>query len=123
MRRAILILFFALFPAILAYPVPKEIEDALKLNHINHFDEALGVIERALLEERIKPDITSAYALGRILYRKGEFYREVGALSVLADLGNFSRFTNGKKAPPTRSSSFSAWGITSTGVTWTRPVS
>jgi tetratricopeptide (TPR) repeat protein len=100
MRRAILILLLALFPAFPAYPVPKEIEDALKLNHINHFDEALGVIERALLEERIKPDITSAYTLGRILYRKGEFYREVGALSVLTDLGNFQQIHEREKSPP-----------------------
>jgi tetratricopeptide (TPR) repeat protein len=100
MRRIILIVLLALFPAHLAYPVPKEIEDALKLNHINHFDEALGVIERALREERIKPDITSAYALGRILYRKGEFYREVGALSVRADFGNFQQIYEREKNPP-----------------------
>jgi tetratricopeptide (TPR) repeat protein len=85
-KRLIYIFAFLMISAASLYPVPKEIEDALKLNRINHFDEALEIIERALEEEKIKPDITSAYTVGRILYRKGEFYREAAKLSVLKNI-------------------------------------
>ncbi|HEB29709.1 MAG TPA: hypothetical protein ENI15_02395 [Spirochaetes bacterium] len=85
-KRLLYTLCFLLIWAASLYPVPKEIEDALKLNRINHFDEALEIIERALIDERIKPDITSAYTVGRILYRKGEFYREAAKLAVLNNI-------------------------------------
>jgi tetratricopeptide (TPR) repeat protein len=66
MKRIVIILT-VLLVATRALGVPKEIEYALKLNRINHFDEALEVVETALQEERLKPDITSAYTIGRIL--------------------------------------------------------
>jgi hypothetical protein len=84
--KRIVIIISVLFLACKAFGVPKEIEYALKLNRINHFDEALQVIEEALREERIKPDITSAYSIGRILYRKGELYREMSQVSILAQV-------------------------------------
>jgi hypothetical protein len=84
--KRIVIIISVLFLAYKAFGVPKEIEHALKLNRINHFDEALQVIEEALEEERIKPDITSAYSIGRILYRKGELYREMSQVSILAQV-------------------------------------
>jgi tetratricopeptide (TPR) repeat protein len=73
--------------AVTAYPIPREIEEALKLNRINHYDEALEVVEKALEAERIKPDITSAYTIGRILFRKGELYREMADISTRATIG------------------------------------
>jgi tetratricopeptide (TPR) repeat protein len=69
------------------FAIPLEIENALKLNRINHYDEALDLVEKALREDRIKPDITSAYTIGRILYRKGELYREMADISVLTTIG------------------------------------
>jgi tetratricopeptide (TPR) repeat protein len=100
MKKIPLFLFFFFVSAVLLYPVPKEIEDALKLNHINHFDEALEVIERALQEETIKPDITSTYAIGRILFRKGELYREMGELAILTNLGYFLQVKGREKNLP-----------------------
>jgi hypothetical protein len=85
MKRIVIILT-VLLVATRALGVPKEIEYALKLNRINHFDEALEVVETALQEERLKPDITSAYTIGRILYRKGELYREMSQVSILAQV-------------------------------------
>ena len=87
MKRIVFILIIFFFSIPLGYPIPKEIEDALKLNRINHFDEALVVMESALNEGKITPDITSAYTIGRILYRKGEFYREMAQLNILTNLG------------------------------------
>lgn len=82
------------------YPIPKEIETALKLNRINHFDEALEVVTRALKEEKIKPDITSAYTIGRILYRKGELYREMAKLNSLTHVGYLLQVKEREKNPP-----------------------
>ncbi len=87
MKKVILLITCFLIAA-QAFAVPKEIENALKLNRINHFDEALLVIEQALADERIKPDITSAYTIGRILYRKGELYREMSQITVLAQIAH-----------------------------------
>lgn len=39
-------LIFVFAAAASLYPIPKEIENALKLNRINHFDEALEIIEQ-----------------------------------------------------------------------------
>ena len=88
-KRLLYTLCFLLICAASLYPVPKEIEDALKLNRINHFDEALEIMKRALTDGKIKPDITSAYTVGRILYRKGEFYREAAKLAVLNNIEYF----------------------------------
>jgi len=82
------------------YSIPKEIEEALKLNRINHFEEALQVIERALKEEKIKPDFTSAYTVGRILYRKGELYREMAEINVLTSLGYLNQVIEKESNPP-----------------------
>jgi tetratricopeptide (TPR) repeat protein len=82
------------------YPIPKEIETALKLNRINHFDEALEVVTRALKEEKIKPDITSAYTIGRILYRKGELYREMAKLNILTHVGYLLQVKERENNPP-----------------------
>ena len=82
----IILLIATLFP-FYAYSIPKEIEYALKLNRINHYDEALRVINEALKEDKIKPDITSAYTIGRILYRKAELYREMADISKKTNLG------------------------------------
>ena len=99
MKKIIFIILFFIFSVSCLYPIPKEIEDALKLNRINHFDEALEVIENALNEEKIKPDITSAYTVGRILYRKGEFYREMAKLNVLTNLGYLIHVKDREKNP------------------------
>jgi tetratricopeptide (TPR) repeat protein len=88
MKKIMLILFVSLLGANAAFAIPKEIENALKLNRINHFDEALELINDALREEKIKPDITSAYTIGRILYRKGELYREMSRISILTQIGH-----------------------------------
>jgi tetratricopeptide (TPR) repeat protein len=74
-----------------AWAIPKEIENALKLNRINHFDEALQVMEEALEQGAINPDITSAYTIGRILYRKGELYREMSQITVLAQIAHLEQ--------------------------------
>jgi len=100
MKKIILILFIVFISFSLGYPIPKEIENALKLNRINHYDEALKVIEDALEQEKIKPDITSAYAMGRILYRKGEMYREVAKLNVLTNIGYLLQVKGREKDPP-----------------------
>jgi tetratricopeptide (TPR) repeat protein len=89
--KKLIITVFLLCIALQAFAVPKEIENALKLNRINHFDEALEVIETALLDEKIKPDVTSAYTIGRILYRKGELYREMSRVSVLTHLAHLKQ--------------------------------
>ncbi len=78
---------FLLFMPRIGYSIPKEIEYALKLNRINHYDEALKIIENALKEDKIKPDITSAYTVGRILYRKAELYREISDVAIKTNLG------------------------------------
>jgi tetratricopeptide (TPR) repeat protein len=95
----VLIIASLLIGATPLYPIPKEIEKALKLNRINHFDEALEEVNRALKEERIKPDITSAYTIGRILYRKGELYREMAKLNVLTHIGYMLQLNEGEKNP------------------------
>lgn len=100
MKTFIYSIAFLLFSVHFLYPIPKEIENALKLNRINHFDEALAVIENALEEEKIKPDITAAYTVGRILYRKGEFYREMAQLNVLTNLGYLLQIKERETAPP-----------------------
>ena len=51
-RKVILTAAVFLACAAPLYPIPKEIETALKLNRINHFDEALEIVNRALAEER-----------------------------------------------------------------------
>jgi tetratricopeptide (TPR) repeat protein len=86
--KKLVIILMVLLGAAQAHAIPKEIETALKLNRINHFDEALRLMEEALREEKIKPDVTSAYTVGRILYRKGELYREMAEISVLAQIGH-----------------------------------
>ncbi|MBN2325144.1 MAG: hypothetical protein JXQ30_15550 [Spirochaetes bacterium] len=88
------------------YPIPKEIETALKLNRINHFDEALEVVRSALQNEKIKPDITSAYTIGRILYRKGELYREMARLNVRTHIGYLLQVSDREKQPPDEVSVF-----------------
>ena len=97
MKKFIIIISILLVAA-RAFGVPKEIEHALKLNRINHFDEALQVIEQALQEEKIKPDITSAYTIGRILYRKGELYREMSQISVLAQVDHLLQIRERERA-------------------------
>ncbi|MCK4802943.1 MAG: hypothetical protein KAT88_00225 [Spirochaetes bacterium] len=92
-------LIFVFAAAASLYPIPKEIENALKLNRINHFDEALEIIEQALIEEKIKPDITSAYTTGRILYRKGELYREAAELNILTNIGYLLQIKEREKDP------------------------
>ncbi|MFW6139012.1 MAG: tetratricopeptide repeat protein [Spirochaetota bacterium] len=87
-KKPLLIALFIFFPLYSAYPIPKEVEKALMLNRINHFDEALEVVNNALAEEKIKPDITSAYTIGRILYRKGVLYREMAKIDVLTQVGS-----------------------------------
>jgi len=94
----LLLLFF--FSTQAVYPIPKEIEEALKLNRVNHFDEALEVVEKALSEEKITPDITSAYTVGRILYRKGEFYREIAEVSILTSIGRILQIESDEKKLP-----------------------
>ena len=83
--------------ALQAFAIPKEIENALKLNRINHFDEALQVIEEALEQGKINPDITSAYTIGRILYRKGELYREMSQITVLAQIAHLEQIRDREK--------------------------
>jgi tetratricopeptide (TPR) repeat protein len=100
MKKFIYSLAFLLCFVHLLYPIPKEIENALKLNRINHFDEALSLIENALEEGKIKPDITAAYTVGRILYRKGEFYREMAQMNVLTNLGYLVQITERETASP-----------------------
>jgi len=94
-----LFLIFIIPPTNL-YSIPRKIEEALKLNRINHFDEALQVIERALKEEKIKPDFTTAYTVGRILYRKGELYREMATLNALTSLGYLQQVMEKESSPP-----------------------
>jgi tetratricopeptide (TPR) repeat protein len=98
--KIFVVAFFLLAIAAPLYPIPKEIETALKLNRINHFDEALEVVRRALSEEKIKPDITSAYTIGRILYRKGELYREMARLNVLTHIGYLLQVSDREEQPP-----------------------
>jgi tetratricopeptide (TPR) repeat protein len=94
-----IVLFIILFLiSVHAFAIPKEIENALKLNRINHFDEALQVIEEALAEGKINPDITSAYTIGRILYRKGELYREMSQITVLAQIAHLEQIRDREKA-------------------------
>ncbi|MGQ9616144.1 MAG: tetratricopeptide repeat protein [Spirochaetota bacterium] len=93
-------LIFLILSANFLYPIPQEIENALKLNRINHFDEALSLIEQALKEEKIKPDITSAYTVGRILYRKGELYREMAKVGVLTHIGHLLEIQKREKVLP-----------------------
>jgi len=100
MKKLVLVLILCLFPAAFLFAIPKEIEEALKLNRINHFDEALQVIENALRGGKITPDITSAYTIGRILYRKGELYREMARLNVLTNLGYLLQLKEREKEPP-----------------------
>lgn len=100
MRTIAKALFFLFFSVTVLYPIPQEIENALKLNRINHFDEALSLIEKALREEKIKPDITSAYTIGRILYRKGELYREMAKVSVLTHIGYLLEVQRREKTLP-----------------------
>jgi len=100
MKKIILAFLMLFLSSTALYPIPKEIEDALKLNRINHFDEALGIVERALKEEKIKPDITSAYTIGRILYRKGELYREMANISVLTTIGYLLQIKEREKDLP-----------------------
>ena len=91
-KRLILILTLILllvFPWNSLFPIPREIEYALKLNRINHYDEALNVIYRALKEDKIKPDITSAYTIGRILYRKAYLYKEMANVCIKTNLGYY----------------------------------
>jgi tetratricopeptide (TPR) repeat protein len=99
-KKILLLLVITLVSATPLYPIPKEIETALKLNRINHFDEALAVINRALKEEKLKPDITSAYTIGRILYRKGELYREMARLNILTHIGYLLQVKEREKNPP-----------------------
>ncbi len=98
--KIIITAFTLLLIATPLFPIPKEIETALKLNRINHFDEALEVVRRALSEEKIKPDITSAYTIGRILYRKGELYREMSRLNVLTHIGYLLQVLDRENQPP-----------------------
>jgi hypothetical protein len=98
-KKILLLLVITLVSATPLYPIPKEIETALKLNRINHFDEALAVINRALKEEKLKPDITSAYTIGRILYRKGELYREMARLNILTHIGYLLQVKEREKNP------------------------
>lgn len=100
LKKTILIAATILVSALPLYPIPKEIETALKLNRINHFDEALEVVNRALEEETIKPDITSAYTIGRILYRKGELYREMAKINSLTHIGYLLQVKEREKNPP-----------------------
>lgn len=100
MKRFTLFLFFLCLPAYTVYSIPKEIENALKLNRINHFDEALEIVENALREEQIKPDITTAYTIGRILYRKGELYREMGDINLLTHIGHLLQVKEREANPP-----------------------
>jgi tetratricopeptide (TPR) repeat protein len=100
MRTLAKALILVIFSASFLYPIPQEIENALKLNRINHFDEALSLIEQALREEKIKPDITSAYTVGRILYRKGELYREMAKVGVLTHIGHLLEIQKREKALP-----------------------
>ena len=94
-----LILFLILFlTGVQAFAISKEIENALKLNRINHFDEALQVMEEALEQGKINPDITSAYTIGRILYRKGELYREMSQITVLAQIAHLEQIRDREKA-------------------------
>ena len=94
-----IVLFFILFLiSVQAFAIPKEIENALKLNRINHFDEALQVVEEALEEGKINPDITSAYTIGRILYRKGELYREMSQITVLAQIAHLEQIRDREEA-------------------------
>jgi len=97
--RFIIFCFITFFCFSLAYSIPKEIEDALKLNRINHFEEAIDIIQKALDEEKIKPDITSAYTMGRILYRKGEFYRETARLNILTSVSYLLQVKEREKDP------------------------
>jgi len=86
----ILILTFLLvYPLNNLFSIPREIEYALKLNRINHYDEALDIIYKALKEDKIKPDITSAYTIGRILYRKAYLYREMANVCIKTNLGYY----------------------------------
>ena len=102
--RITLIPFIALFFLFLfsatAYPIPKEIEEALKLNRINHYDEAIQLIEKALREEKIKPDITTAYTVGRILYRKGEFYHELSEINFITTQSYLEEIVRKEKPTP-----------------------
>ena len=100
MKKLILVLALSLLSVTWVYAIPQEIEEALKLNRINHFDEALQVMENALRQGKITPDITSAYTVGRILYRKGEFYREMARLNVLTNLGYLLQVKEREKDPP-----------------------
>ncbi len=103
-----LLLFFSSTQAV--YPIPKEIEEALKLNRVNHFDEALQVVEKALAEEKITPDITSAYTVGRILYRKGELYRKIAEVSILTSIGRIRQIKDDEKKLPDELKLFLAKG-------------
>jgi len=97
MKRTAIILFIFFIP-VLAFSIPQEIEKALKLNRINHFDEALQLVEHALATEKIKPDITSAYTIGRILFRKGELYREMADISIRGQIDYLAQI-EGRGAP------------------------
>ena len=99
LRKIFLIFIALLLSTTPLYPIPKEIEKALKLNRINHFDEALEEVNNALNDERIKPDITSAYTIGRILYRKGELYHEMAKLNVLTHIGYMHQLRGGDGNP------------------------
>ncbi len=101
-RPSAVFLFFLLFffSTQAVYPIPEEIEKALKLNRVNHFDEALEVVEKALAEEKITPDITSAYTIGRILYRKGELYRKIAEVSILTNIKRIRQIEDDEKKLP-----------------------
>jgi tetratricopeptide (TPR) repeat protein len=100
MKKLALLLALTLLASASVYAIPREIEEALQLNRINHFDEALEVMEKALESGTIQPDITSAYTVGRILYRKGELYREMARLNVLTNLGYLLQVKEREKNPP-----------------------
>ncbi len=99
-KRLVLLLAFILFlmvPLNELFPIPREIEYALKLNRINHYDEALNIIYKALEEDKIKPDITSAYTIGRILYRKAYLYREMADVCIKTNLGYYLQLQKREK--------------------------
>jgi hypothetical protein len=106
MKRILFLLLLLTMSAVCVYAIPKEIEDALKLNRINHYDEALNLIADALAKDKIKPDITSAYTIGRILYRKGEFYRETARLNTLTNIRYLLHIKEREKNPSEEISMF-----------------
>jgi tetratricopeptide (TPR) repeat protein len=96
--RSLILIPVFLLTVLQAFAIPKEIENALKLNRINHFDEALRVMEEALEQGKINPDITSAYTIGRILYRKGELFREMSQITVLAQIAHLEQIREREKS-------------------------